>query len=110
MLLRTDKLAECRDLTKPLVEDKTLAANRYRPQALYLNGYAHFLLKDYPSAGRSLAQLAPFADPVVGHHTRYLLARSHHLASEREEAAAHYQAVMESYKKAQKAASSSSKK
>src|SRR6185369_4499212 len=69
MLLRTDKIAECRDLTKPFVEDKALAPSRYRHQGLYLHGYAQFLLKDYVSAGKALAELAPFNDPVVGIHS-----------------------------------------
>lgn len=94
MLLRTDKLAEAREATKPFLEDKTLAPSRYRPQGLYLNGSAQFQLKDYAAAGRALAELAPFNDPVVGVHSRYLLARTHHVLGEREEALEHYQAVV----------------
>ena len=104
MLLRTDKLAECRDVTKPFLDDPALAASKYNKQGLYLNGYAMYLLKDYASAGRSLAGVAPFDEPVVGPHSRYLLARTHHLAGDREEAAAHYQAVVDAADQMQKAA------
>src|SRR5208283_3121943 len=37
---------------------------------------------------------APFNDPVFGTHARYLLARTHHLAEERAEAANHYEGAI----------------
>ncbi len=102
LLLRTDKIAECRDHTKPFVDDKILEQSRFRKQGMYFHGYAQFLLKDYVSAGRALATLAPFTDPVVGIHAQYLMARTHHLANEREEAAPLYAAVVTRYEQSQK--------
>jgi len=99
MLLRIEKNKEASDLLTPLLADPTLAKSRYRPQMLYLHGHASFLLKDFITAGRSLSQLVPFTDPVFGVHTQYLLARVHHLADEREEATALYDAVLKGYEK-----------
>ncbi|RLT04003.1 MAG: hypothetical protein DWI21_15000 [Planctomycetota bacterium] len=99
MLLRIEKNKEASDLLTPLLADATLAKSKYRPQMLYLHGHASFLLKDFITAGRSLSQLVPFADPVFGVHTRYLLARVHHIADEREEATALYDAVAKGYDK-----------
>ena len=99
MLLRIEKNKEAADLVTPLLVDATIAKSKYRPQMLYLHGHANFLLKDFLSAGRSLSQLVPFGDPVFGVHTQYLLARVHHIADEREEATALYDAVIKGYEK-----------
>ncbi|MBC7821096.1 MAG: hypothetical protein IAG10_29775, partial [Planctomycetaceae bacterium] len=99
MLLRIEKNKEASDLLTPLLADATLTKSKYRPQMLYLHGHASFLLKDYIAAGRSLSLLVPFADPVFGVHTQYLLARVHHIADEREEATALYDAVVKGYDK-----------
>ncbi len=99
MLIRLEKLKEASDLLTPLLADATLAKSKYRPTMLYFHGHASFLLKDYLAAGRSLSQLAPFADPVFGVHTQYLLARVHHVAEERDEATALYDAVVKGYDK-----------
>lgn len=99
MLLRIEKNKEAADLVTPLLADATIAKSKYRPQMLYLHGHANFLLKDYLTAGRSLSQLVPFGDPVFGVHTQYLLARVHHIADEREEATALYEAVLKGYEK-----------
>jgi cellulose synthase operon protein C len=103
MLIRLDKTKEAADLLTPLLAAESSQKSKYRPLMLYLQGHAAFLLKDYVQAGRSLSQLAPFADPVFGVHAQYLLGRVHHLSDERDEAVALYDAVVKGYDK-QKAA------
>ncbi|MEK6262692.1 MAG: tetratricopeptide repeat protein [Planctomycetota bacterium] len=104
MLIRLEKPKEASDLLTPLLTAETTKTSKYRPFLLYLHGHASFLLKDYIAAGRSLSQLAPFADPVFGVHAQYLLARVHHVAEERDEAAALYDAVVKGYDKQKVAA------
>ncbi len=99
-LIRQDKLKEARDAAAPFLKDVVLARSRYRQQGIYYHGYASLLLHDLPAAEKSLSLLAPFDQPVFGNHARYLLARVHHLADERTEAAAHYEAVIADYQKA----------
>ncbi|MFO0871560.1 MAG: tetratricopeptide repeat protein [Pirellulales bacterium] len=103
MLLRVDKPKEAGDIVTPLLADASLAPSRYRGLALYLQGYAGFLQRDFATAVRALSGLAPFADPVFGLHAQYLLARTHHQLEERAEAATLYEAVVGGYVK-QKAA------
>lgn len=103
MLLRLDKPKEAQQLSEPFAADPALAKSRYRATGLYYHGQASFALQDYLAAGRSLSQLAPFDDPVFGVHAQYLLARTHHLAEERAEATALYEAVLAGYER-QKAA------
>src|SRR5262249_4900622 len=76
--------------------------SRDRRLALYQTGYASFALGEYIPAGKALAPLAPFDDPVFGVHARYLLARTHHLAEERPEALALYDATLASYEQQKK--------
>src|SRR5439155_8363673 len=56
------------------------------------------------AAEKTLSMLSPFGDPVFGPHARYLLARAHHLADERAEAAHHYEGVLNDYARNKKAA------
>jgi TolA-binding protein len=104
MQLRTQKLKEAQATAEPFVKNAVLAKSRYRPQGLYYHGFASFLLKDYLAAGRSLNQLSPFTDAVVGAHARYLVARLHHQNGERQEAALHYDGVIAEYVKQKQAA------
>src|SRR5262249_51109994 len=83
----------------PFLDDRLLVKSRYRRLALYQHGFGSFLLKDYLTAGRSLNQLTPFADPIFGTHARYLLARVLHTGSEHAEAAAHYEGVLTQHAK-----------
>lgn len=99
MLLRIEKPKEAAELLLPFQAMGPLAKSKYQPLATYLQGHAAFLLKDYPQAVKSLSTLAPFADPVFGLHAQYLLARTHHLADERAEAAALYEAIVTGYEK-----------
>jgi TolA-binding protein len=104
MQLRTRKTKEAQDTVGLFLEDPFWCRSRYRALGLYYHGLASFLLQDYLTAGRSLNMLTPFSDPVFGTHAHYLLARTHHLADERGEAALHYEAVLTDYDKQKKAA------
>jgi TolA-binding protein len=99
MLLRLHKAKEARTILEAVLNDEALRTNRYRGLALYYHGFACFLLDDHLAAGRSLNLLTPFNDPVFGIHARYLLARVHHSAGERQEAQAHYEGVLAEYEK-----------
>lgn len=107
MLLQLDKPKEAFDLLTPRLASPELTNSRFRPTTLYFHGHAAYLLKDYPAAVQSLSQLAPFENRVFGAHAQYLLARTHHLAEDRAEAAALYEAVLAGYDK-QKAAAQTS--
>jgi len=97
MLIRCGRPKDVIAAVEPLTRDASLARSRYRNQALYLLGYAYFLEQQYLPAGKALAQLAPFNDPAIGVHARYLLARTHHMALEFPEAANGYEAVLRGY-------------
>jgi TolA-binding protein len=101
MLLRNNKSKEAQAAVAPFLKDALLHKSRYRHLALYYHGFASFLVSDFQTAGRSLTQLAPFADPVFGMHAHYLLARTHHLqpVPELTEASQHYQGVIDDYGK-----------
>jgi TolA-binding protein len=104
MQLRTRKPKEARATALALLKDPMLPRSKFRPLALYYDGFASFLLDDFDAAGRSLNRLAPFTDPVFGTHARYLLARVHHQSGEHAEAARHYEAVQGDYAKQRQAA------
>jgi len=102
-LLRTEKFKEAADLAGALLADAATQEGRYRDLATYLLGYAKFALKEYVEAGRALSSLAPFKQDFGG-HAIFLLARTHHLAGERPEAAAQYKAALADYEARKKAA------
>lgn len=104
MLIRLEKLKEASDLLNATLASEMSQKSKYRPTLVYLHGHASFLQKDYIAAGRSLSQLAPFADPVFGPHAQYLLARVHHIADERDEAVQLYDSVIKAYEKQKVAA------
>ncbi|HET6246349.1 MAG TPA: tetratricopeptide repeat protein [Tepidisphaeraceae bacterium] len=103
MLLRQGKYKEALDASAPFQADPILIRSKYRQLGLYHLGYAQFVLREYLAAGRSLSQLAPFAQDF-GLHARYLLARVHHLSDERPEAAALYKALQDDFEVRRKAA------
>lgn len=104
-LLRLNKHKEAQDAVAAFVAGKApLAKSKSRGQGLYYHGLASFLLKDNLTAGKSLTQLAPFADPVFGSHAQYVLGRIHHLEQERPEAAAAYEGSLNGHAAAKKAA------
>ncbi|MBI1901184.1 MAG: tetratricopeptide repeat protein [Planctomycetia bacterium] len=94
MLLRTNKVKEAAALVAPFTKEGELAKSRYRDLGRYYFGYAAYVQQDFLTAGRTLAQLAPFEDPAFGIHARYLLARVHHLSEERAEASSLYAALL----------------
>jgi TolA-binding protein len=104
MQLRLTKAKEARDTAAPFLKDALLRKSRYRGLGLYYHGFACFLLKDYPAAGKSLNMLTPFTDSAHATHARYLLGRVHHLQEELAEAGAHYEGVLSDYEKYKKAA------
>jgi tetratricopeptide (TPR) repeat protein len=104
MELRTDRVKEARQTAELFVSDPVWARSRYRDLGRYYYGFASYLLKDYPAAEKALSLLAPFADPAFGTHARYLLARTHHRADERAEAALHYAGVVDDYARMKKEA------
>jgi TolA-binding protein len=104
MQLRTQKFKEAVAAAEPFLKDPLLARSRLLPEGLYYHGLACFHLKDYLAAGKSLNRLTPFADPIHGTHARYLVARLHHLADERKEAADHYEGVLAEHTKQKQAA------
>jgi TolA-binding protein len=104
MLLRLLKTKDAQHASAPFLQDPLLTKSRYRDLGRYYHGFACFLLADYPATETTLSMLAPFGDPVFGTHARYLLARTHHLAEERAEAALHYEGVLNAYAHNKKAA------
>ncbi len=104
MLLELGKQAEARAIVDTLASNPQLAGTRFRDTVLYYQGYAAFAQKDYLAAGRALGELAPFDNPAIGLHARYLLARTHHLANRRPEAVAQYQAILAAYEEQKKTA------
>ncbi|MDB5320406.1 MAG: hypothetical protein JWN40_2037, partial [Phycisphaerales bacterium] len=93
-LLRSGQYKQAATAAAGVLEDGKLQRSRYRAQAAYDLGYASFGLKDYAAAVRALSTLAPFDQGEIGVHAQYLLARTHHLAGERPEAAAGYQGLV----------------
>lgn len=109
MLLRTDKPKEAAALVEPVLSDVVLKRSRYVPTARFYFGYAQYTLKDHQAAGRALSLLAPFDDPALGVHARYLLARTHQLSEERAEAAAHYESLLAQFDQQKKVAAATLK-
>jgi len=103
MLLRCRKPAEAEALAKAVLDHEVMGSGRYRELALYYLGYACFAQEKHLEAGRALSQLAPFGQEF-GPHAQYLLARTHHLAGERPEAEALYQAVPAAHERRKKQA------
>jgi len=108
MLLQAGNQKDALELTKKLLGDKDFAKNPLRGLLLYQSGCAHFGLKEYRLAGRSLSKLAPFDQPF-GVHARYLLSRVHHLSDEFPEAAVGYKALVADYEQQKKMAAEAMK-
>jgi tetratricopeptide (TPR) repeat protein len=98
-LLRGGSPQEARAAAAELLKDEELPA-AVKGFALLIHGAACVTLKDDLAAGRSLNQLAPFQDEIVGPAARRLLARIHERADERAEALALYEAEIADYKTA----------
>jgi TolA-binding protein len=97
MFLRLQKPKEAQAVTVGFVKDPVLSKTKVNNQGRYFYAFASFLLKEYDLAQQTLTTLAPFSDLHWGNHARYLLARTHHLADERAEAALHYEGVLADY-------------
>src|SRR5688572_20473042 len=70
----------------------------------YQRGHAAFVKGDYGRAFVELASLAPFEQPGIGVHARYLIARIHHLNGERPEAVENYRAAVAEFDRQRKLA------
>ena len=104
MLLRMNQPKQAQEA---LAKFETDAAWQKSPSAAltrYHLSHAAFLQRDFLVAGRNLAALAPFANPVWGNHARYLMARVFHLTGDRASAAPLYAAVVQSHRDAKKLA------
>jgi hypothetical protein len=75
------------------------AAGAQKARFFYLLGCAAFSGGNDLLAGRSLARLAPFDQPLYAAHARYLLGRLHQRAGEPTEALANYDAVRPAFDK-----------
>lgn len=104
MFLRQSKAKEALEASTVFLAKGPYAFAKCRDQGRYQYGFAAFLMQDYAKAQQSLGTLTPFGDPTFGPHARYLLARTHHLAEERAEAALHYEGAVADYNKAKEQA------
>lgn len=96
--LAAGRAKEAVALLEPLA--RAAAANAPGGDRLfYTLGCAAFAAGNDLLAGRSLARLAPFEQPLYAAHARYLLGRVHHRAGELTEAAAQYEAVGPAFEK-----------
>lgn len=103
-LLLLKKPKDALSAIEPALKSPALEASRHRNDVYFVAGLARFQSDDHFGAGRVLSNLAPFKDPVIGAHARFLLARTHQLAGERPEAAMHYESVLASVEPDRKAA------
>jgi len=98
-LLAAGKTKEAAELAGGLSKQPWMARSRWRETVGYVTGCAFFASDDLFAAARALVRLAPFEQPLVGPHARYLLARIHHLSGDLTEASEHYGAVPTLYDK-----------
>jgi len=94
ILLRTGKPREAAVIAQPFIKDPVHLRSQSRDLGRYLHGFASYTAGDTMTAARSLSLLAPFKDPEFGGQARFLLARIHHAAAERPEAAALYESLL----------------
>jgi len=104
VLIRAGHFKEALAIVEPMAKDPSLAKSRYGKLAGFCLGSASFGLNDFVGAGRALSALAPFDDPIVGLRARFILGRTHQVADETPEAAAHFDAVINGFEKVKRAA------
>ena len=109
MLLRLKRPKEARAALALLdgPDGKAWLANPFAPQAMYLAGFADFLLGNDAAAGKLLSREVVLKDEIFGSHATYLVARLHHrhpTGNERDDARLRYQAVLSGYEEAKKKA------
>jgi TolA-binding protein len=92
-LLAAGRPKEAMAAVETMARERWLARSKWRECASYVIGCAAYASDDPVTAGRALVRLAPFEQPFIGPHARYLLGRIHHLAGEATEALEHYEAV-----------------
>jgi TolA-binding protein len=87
------KTAEAAAAANALLKESWLKRSRSREAAWYAAGCALYAADDAVSAARALVHLAPFEQPLIGPHARFLLGRIHQLAGESSEASEHFDAI-----------------
>ena len=101
--LSAGKSKDAVGVLEPLARQAAAAApGPERARFFYYLGCAAFAEGNDLLAGRSLARLAPFDQPLYAAHARYLLGRLHHRAGEATEALANYDAVGPAFEKEKK--------
>jgi len=103
-LIRAGHFKDALAIVEPLVKDASLARSRYAKLARFYAGSSSFGLNDFVGAGQSLSALAPFDDPTIGLHARFMMGRVHQVAEEMPEAAAHFEAVVNGFDGVKRAA------
>jgi TolA-binding protein len=96
-LVLCGKSSEALERVKAFASDPAWAKSPSRAQGLLMLGQAQFEAKDYPGAFATLAVLAPFDQPWVGIHARYLLGRILEETDQKPEAVVHYEAVIKAF-------------
>ncbi len=97
--LAAAKPKEALAVLEPLARDAAAGGSPERFRFFYYLGCAAFAAENDLVAGRALARLAPFEQPLYAAHARYLLGRLHHRAGEFTEAGANYDAVAPAFEK-----------
>jgi TolA-binding protein len=100
--LRQGKFKEAKATSEPFLKDKLWESNPYRKLGVFHHGVATFQLKEYIAAGRALELLAPYDDPYMGLHARFLMGRVLHETNNKNGAAEYYQATLAAFEKAKK--------
>ncbi len=99
MKLRLNRAREVRQELEGLLDHADYRKTKYRNLGLYYHGLACFTEKEYALAGRSLNQIAPFDDPIIGMPARYLVGRVLHLNGDLIESSVHYNEILNTYEK-----------
>jgi hypothetical protein len=93
-LIRAGWFKEAAESVKPFAADPLWSKSKNRAAGLLNYGLTQFEQKDFAGAFTTLAQLAPFDQPIIGMHARYLLGRIKQETGEKPEAVIDYDAVL----------------
>jgi tetratricopeptide (TPR) repeat protein len=94
ILAKTGRPKEAADLAKTVLNDPK---NPQRPIALLIVAEAQYAAKDYPAAFATLAEMAPFDQPVTGLKARSLVGNILEETGEKPEALLQYDAIAKGY-------------
>ncbi len=104
VLILAGHFKEAAAIVESMMKDGGLARSRYGKLSAFYLGWSDFGLNDFGGAGRALSTVAPFDDPAIGLHARFILGRTHQIADEAPEASAHFEAVVNGFEKVKQAA------